>query len=289
MAIVVSGVGIGFVYGLLGFSIVLLFKCTGIANFAAGAMATTSAFLVLKIAIPMGLSTPLTALVAVGLAAFLGAALHIFVMTPLSSRVDRVSLTIRALGVSLLLVAALDARWGAGGPYQFPLLVKGHAASVGALALPWQTILGVGVTIAVATVFAILFRFTDIGLMYRAIAESTETSRLLGLRVGTMALGAWIACGLITLFVGVLVAPTALLGSDMMDGYLLYAFAAVILGGITSLPGALLGGVIIGAISTTLEVHVSTEWATLVVFVILVGTIAIRPAGLLGRAEVARL
>jgi branched-chain amino acid transport system permease protein len=285
----VSGVGVGFLYGLLGFAIVLLYKSTGVANFAQGAMATVGAFVVLKVLLAQGMGL-LTAVVVGGLGcAVLGVLIYLSVLRPRASSAGGLNMTVRTLGLSLLLAAALDAKWGEGAPFQFPALVTGNGLKIGSVVVTSQTVVAVAVTVAITGAFALLFRFTSIGLVYRAVAERPDVARLLGLRTEVLAGLAWALSGLVSLVVGVLVAPSALLSTHMMEAYLLYAFAGVVLGGLTSLVGAVVGGVLVGVVSNVVAVLLNGDWASVAIFVLLVVTLALRPAGLFGEPDVARL
>lgn len=285
----ISGIQLGLVYGLLGFAIVLLFRSTGVPNFAQGAMATFGAFVVLKVFLAAGLPLPLSLAAAALCCAAGGVLVHFVVMRPLSEGAGPLSPMIRTLGLSLLVTALIDAVWGAGAPFRFPTIVDGAALDLGQVAITNQTVVTLVLTIVVAGGCALVFRYTDLGLIFRAVSENPQTARLLGLRTDLLAGFAWAVAGVVSLLIGSLVASTALLSTDMMSAYLLFAFAGVVLGGMDSMVGALLGGLIIGVIANVVVVTLSPDWAALVVFLVLIAVLAFRPSGLFGKPNAVRL
>ncbi|TQM11076.1 branched-chain amino acid ABC transporter permease [Pseudonocardia kunmingensis] len=284
----ISGVGLGCLYGLLGFAVVLLFKSTGVPNFAQGALCTLGAFWVFALIGQAGWPVAVAALAALAAAVLFGVVVFLGVMAPRGSA-GPLNTTLRTLGLSLLLVAVMEFVWGEGAPYRFPPLITGAGLSSGMLQVSPQTLLATGMAVLVAAALWAFFRFTATGLSLRAVAEDADTARLLGVR--TLRLGAlsWGLSAALSLLVGVLIAPTAFLSPTMMDSYLLFAFTAVVLGGLTSLPGALLGGVIVGVVSNITAAVMDPELAIVVVFGLLMITLLVRPHGLLGQPQSARL
>lgn len=284
----VSGLALGLLYGLLGFAVVLLYKSTGVANFAQGGMATMGAFVAFTLLTDVGLPLPAALGLGAVIAAALGAAMFVVVMRP---RVEAgsMNLTVRTLGLSLLLLALMEAQWGQGAPYRFPSVVAGPGLAVGSVNVPAQSLLIIGTSVAVAAGLWAFFRFTTVGLSYRALAEQPDVARLLGLRTSRLGALTWAMCAVLGLVIGALVAPTAFLTPNMMEPYLLFTFTGVVLGGLTSLPGALVGSVIVGIVSNVTAVAFDPDLAVLVVFGLLLAVLLLRPQGLLGEPEVARL
>jgi branched-chain amino acid transport system permease protein len=100
---------------------------------------------------------------------------------------------------------------------------------------------------------------------------------------------AWLLAGLVAVVVGLLTVPTALLSSDMMDSFFLYAFTAALLGGMTSLPGAFVGGVVVGVVSNVVTVLRGQEISIVAIFALLIAILLVRPDGLFGHGVVERL
>jgi branched-chain amino acid transport system permease protein len=143
--------------------------------------------------------------------------------------------------------------------------------------------------IMLAVVFA-FFRFTPLGLAMRAAAQNPTSSRLVGIRVGSMLMLGWGLAGTIGAIAGIMAAPIVYLDPNMMSGVLLYAFAAALLGGIDNPWGAALGGFIMGVLENLAGAYVvGTEIKLTVALVIIVAVLLLRPSGLFGRTVVSRV
>jgi branched-chain amino acid transport system permease protein len=284
----VSGIAVGLLYGLLAFSIVFLFKTTGVANFAVGSMATMATFFVFHLISASSLA-PITAFV-LGLAAAvgLGALLYVLAIRPREDA-GTINLVIRTIALYLLLFAITNRFWSEGQPFAFPSLLPLGTFAIGDVAVPYHAV-GILVVAAVLSVaLACFFRYTSLGLQFLAMAERPDVARLLGVRTRRLSCLAWAISGGIAAIVGVLIAPTSLLSSDMMDTFLLFAFTAAVVGGLTSLFGAFAGGVVVGCLSNLTIVYAGQDAATVVVFLLLVGTLLLKPEGIFGSPAVVRL
>ncbi|HEX7163658.1 MAG TPA: branched-chain amino acid ABC transporter permease [Trebonia sp.] len=289
LSAIVSGIAVGVLFGLLAFSVVLLFKSTGVANFAQGNMAMFSTFIVARVFMAQfGLSLwPALILGAVAATAF-GALVYIAVIRP-GDNAGALNLTVRTLGVYLLLYAIVQKIWGVGSPYGFPSVFPSTRWQIGQVSVALSSIGILVVCLALVGLFALFFMKTTWGLQMRAMADNPAIARLLGVRTRWLTVGAWSAAGLIALIVGVLAAPTTLVAPEMMELYLLAAVTAAIVGGLSSLPGALVGGVIVGVISNVCAAEIGSEIAIVPVFALLVAILLIRPNGLFGRDVISRL
>lgn len=134
------------------------------------------------------------------------------------------------------------------------------------------------------------FKHTTLGLQMRAAALNPVSSRLSGVRVNRMLALGWGLAGLLGAVAGMLIAPSVFLDVHMMSGVLLYAFAAALLGGIDSPPGAVLGGFIVGMLENLMGTYVvGPDLKLTMALVIIVAVLVLRPAGLLGKTVVARV
>ncbi|NYE18409.1 branched-chain amino acid ABC transporter permease [Microbacterium immunditiarum] len=284
----ISGVAVGLLYGMIGFAIVMLYKSTGVANFAQGTLATLGAFVAWALVTDAGL--PLLAAVPIALVAsgVFGIIVYFLVIRPRASA-GNLNITVRTLGLSLLLLAIMEWRWGALAPYRHPTIVQGEGIQIASVVLPAQSLLIAAVAAVIMVVLWALFRYTRAGLSFRALAEQPDTARLLGLRATRLSAATWGLSAILGTIVGVLLAPSAFLAPAMMEPYLLFTFTGIVLGGLTSLPGALLGSVIVGIISNVTIVAFNLEAGVLVVFAILLIVMLLRPQGLLGKQEAVRL
>jgi branched-chain amino acid transport system permease protein len=282
IASAISGVAVGLLYGLLAFSIVFLYKTTGVANFAMGNMATFATFVVFHL---MG---PWAAVAGLGAAALLGLAIYGLALR-FNDDAGMLNLVMRTLAIYLFLFAVMNRFWAAGQPFAFPALLPEGSIEVSGITVAKSSIGILLIAGLLSVVFYVLFTRTSLGVQFIGMAERPEIARLLGVRTRLLAAVAWAISGVIALIVGVLVAPTALLSSEMMDHFLLFAFTAAIVGGLNSLFGALVGGIVVGCVSNITIVYASQDASIFAVFLLLVAVLLVRPDGLFGTAVVHRL
>jgi branched-chain amino acid transport system permease protein len=146
------------------------------------------------------------------------------------------------------------------------------------------------VTLCVLALVYAFFRLTPLGLAMRAAAQNPVSSRLVGIRVGWMLAIGWGLAAAIGSVAGMMAAPIVYLDPNMMGGILLYAFAAALLGGLTSPLGAVIGGFVVGVLENLAGAYVvGTEIKLSVALVIIVGVLLLRPSGLFGRTVVTRV
>jgi branched-chain amino acid transport system permease protein len=287
-AAAISGVAVGLLYGMLAFSIVLLFKASGIPNFAQGNIATFGTFIVYLLAVRSGL--PLAAAIVLGFVgtAALGVVIYAGAILP-RGEAGTLNLAIRTLAVYLLLFAVMNLLWGVGQPFAFPRFLPAAPILVAGVRVSLLSLVTVGAAIVLAGTFWFLYNRTATGLLLRGIADRSDVARLLGADSTRLSGLAWLIAGLVAVVVGLLTVPTALLSSDMMDSFFLYAFTAALLGGMTSLPGAFVGGVVVGVVSNVVTVLRGQEISIVAIFALLIAILLIRPDGLFGHGVVERL
>jgi branched-chain amino acid transport system permease protein len=284
---IISGLQLGLLYGLLALALVLLYKATGLANFAIGSMATLAAFIIYRM---VAANVPVPVAIALGavMSLLVGSLIYFLVLRPKDSS-GSFNLTIRTVALYLLIAAAINTAWGAGQPFSFPSLFPGGSFDVGGVRVSFETVGKLAVMLVIVALVAVFFLATPWGLLMRAVAADPESAALIGVNVRLMTALAWVGASFLAMIAGVLTAPTALLSVDMMDAILPFAFTGAVVGGLTSLPGALVGSIIVGLLSGITQVYTSSSTALYVVFVVLIATLLIKPAGLFGRTLKARL
>jgi branched-chain amino acid transport system permease protein len=289
MSSIVSGIAVGLLYGLLGFAIVLIFKATGVANFAQGSIGTLLTMTVYFITVGgLHIPFPVGLLLGFPIAALVGAALYLGVMNR-NDRVGTLNLTTRTLGIFLLLSAGMNFAWGTNQPFQFPAVFPRASVAVGGTFLTVNTL---GILVVFVVLAALLwgsFRFTTVGLLMRAMSERRDVAQLLGVRTTRLAAVAWAVSGVLSLTVGVLAVGSVLLTTDVMDLFLLSAFTGAIIGGLRSFPGSVVGGILVGIVSNLGTALFDTHMATIMVFGLLIFMLALRPNGLFGTSVEERL
>jgi branched-chain amino acid transport system permease protein len=291
---VVSGLATGSIYASLALAIVIIYRSTGVINFAQGEMATFSAFVAWwLIADPNGPDWPYWAGFVVTLViSFLGGILLERTLIRPVERAPVLTVVMVTLGLAIALNGLIGWIWGAE-TRSFPSAFSIRPIHVAGVTFSIQEAGFIAVTLASVLVLWLFFRFTKVGLGLRAAAAGGESSRLLGVRVGWMLALGWGIAAMLGALSGMMTAPTALLDPNMMQGVLLYAFAAAVLGGLDSPLGAVVGGLALGVTLNLLGTY-APSWfggemrlvgGLLVIFAVLL----VRPQGLFGRVAVRRV
>lgn len=283
----VSGVTAGALYGLLAFSVVVLYKATGVANFAVGIIGTLGTFIVWRLGLA-GVSLPLAVAVGIASIALIGAVIYFLVIRPRASASGS-NMVVRTLALSFTLTALVDHFWAVGQPFAFPTLLPEGGITFGALELPWATIVILTVALGLVGLFAYVFNRTNLGLQMKAVAADREIAKLLGVRYRTIACIVWAISGVLTVTVALLSANRLLLTTHMLEGSLLYSFAGAIIFGLTSLSGAIIGSLAIGVLNSIVSTYASSEIALIAVFGVLLITMFVKPDGIFGHREARRV
>jgi branched-chain amino acid transport system permease protein len=282
---VIAGLATGGIYASLALALVMIYRSTHHVNFAQGEMAMFSTFIA-SLLLQAGWPYWAAFCATVAIAFAMGAAIEVTLIRRLR---DAPVLAIVVVFVALLVILHSLAGWLFGyaiRPFPSPF---GEAAVAGGLLSPHQ--LGaVGITLLMLASVYVFFRHSPLGLQMRATAENPVSSRLVGVRVSRMLALGWGLAGAIGAVAGMMIAPVVFLDVHMMSGVLLYAFAAAVLGGVASAPGAVAGGFIVGVLENLLGTYVvGAELKLSVALVLIIVVLVARPTGLFGKATVVRV
>lgn len=286
--VVVDGIADGSIYATLALALVLIFRSTGVVNFAQGEMAMFSTFVAWALAqggVPLGL-----ALLGAFAVSFAGGMLVERVLIRPVEGGNPLSLVIVTLGLFIVVNAAAGWIWGFS-LRDFPRIFPGGVAELGGVSLSVESLGIIGVLLAVVLALWALFSHTAIGLTMRAAAQNPASARLVGIPVGRMLMLGWGLAALLGAVAGVLVAPRLFLDTNLMAGVLVYAFAGAALGGFDSPLGAVVGSWIIGvteALAGTYVDAIGSDLKVLVPLTTIFVVLLVRPAGLFGSPEVTR-
>jgi branched-chain amino acid transport system permease protein len=280
--LLLSGLTTGSIYALVALGIVLVYKATGTINFAHGDQLMIAGFLAFTLHVLMGLPY-LVALAGAVAGGFLLGALAERIGFRAVLRTSLVNVVLATLGLSFVLKGFARLTWGGLGDYlSFPPLVSPEPIMVGDLILlPQQLVVTAG-ALAVMGAFALFFRLTTIGKAMQATADNPRAARLVGIRVEHVHLLAFAVGAAVAGAGATLMAPLTLLYPDI--GFMLFikGFAAAVLGGLTSLPGALVGGLAIGVVEALAAGYIHSSFLEVSAFVAIMATLLLRPRGLMG-------
>ncbi|MFF4459996.1 branched-chain amino acid ABC transporter permease [Streptomyces mirabilis] len=278
LLVLVSGVAGGAVYGLIGLGLVIIYRATDVVNFAMASLATLGLYVAVSLR-DRGVATVLCVLAAITITVVAGLLVRETVIRPLGQG-QLFSALVLTMGVSLVAESAAGSIWG-DQPKAFPSLVEGTVRWSGA-ALPAQSLLTIAVAAAAMALVGYLFGRTTLGSAMRAVAESADTARVVGLGAQRLARIAW-ALGLGLAALGAcLYAPRAGLVPTMLSAPLFRAFAGIFLGGLTSMYGAVIGGLTVGVLDNLAANYVSASLRDTFVFSFTVLVLLVRPQGMFG-------
>jgi branched-chain amino acid transport system permease protein len=285
-----NGIGNGAVYASLALALVLIFRTTGILNFAQGEMALYSTYLVWFFT-ARNFPVWIAILIAMVISFLGGALIERVVIRPVEQSSPLV-LVIVTIGMFLALNSITQVQFGADAktlPRAYPGTVW-HPANVQISA---DTLVLVGVLVAECVLLYLLLQRTKLGLAVRAVASNPESSRLLGIPVGTMLMLGWALAAALGALAGALAVPASqpALSAASMQSILVFAFAAAALGGFDSTLGAVVGGLIVGVAQslTTQYVHALSDIVLVVPFGLILLVLIVRPSGLFGSRRVERV
>jgi branched-chain amino acid transport system permease protein len=285
--VLVDGITNGCIYALIGVGFVIIFRATGVVSFAQGAFMMVGALL---FATCVRAGTGMAAgLAVVGVTMLIAGGLVYWLVFSRLVGGEAFVVSVATVGLGTLLETIALLIWGPG-IIGLPLLFsyKTHHI-VSTLRVNNEEIFTLVFTLAVFALVIYALQRTPVGLRMRAVANNTRLAALAGVNVVGMSVLAWAVAALTGGFAGVVY----LLGTQPDPGTIyslgLAAFPAILLGGLDSVPGALVGGLLIGLLEATLATYVGGDWQNVVSYLVLLGVMLIRPQGLFGSTEIARL
>jgi branched-chain amino acid transport system permease protein len=286
---IVNGVGDGAIYASLGLALVLIYRTTNIANFAQGEMATFSAYIAWQM-VNWGVPLWLAFLIAVVASIVMGVLAYVLIVRPVQYK-DELTIVIVTLGLFLAFNSFNGAIWGFL-QLSLPGLFPEKNFSIGVLRVNAELLGTIAMLIAISIGMFFLFQHTRLGVALRASASNATSAMMVGIPfTAMMALGWGLAAGLGAIS-GLLVAPRLTLDPNMMGSIIIYAFAAAVVGGLTSYRGAVVGGAIVGvsqALSTAYLPWLGSDLQILLPLLLIVVVLILKPEGLFGNTVVIRV
>lgn len=283
--VVVSGAFIGLIYGLLAVGLVVTYRASRIINFAYGETGMLAAFLYFDVRVGTNTAIPhdhgiTTALpMALVLGAAIGAAMELLIARPLRDN-PTLNGMVATIAASLLFLTYAIRRWGV---YARPTkpLVEGAGWRVAGITISPSQILILGCTVAIIAGLTALYRYTTLGLRLRATALDPYAASLSGINVNTTAMGTWAIAGALSALSAILISPLVAMNVFFMTLLALRAFAAALIGGLTSMSGAFTAGVLLGVLEAVVRYKSSIAGiADVVIAAGILLMLLVRPGGL---------
>ena len=279
---IASGLVTGSVYALLAVAIAIVFRTTDVANFAEGEVYMAAAYfafyLIAIVSVPYWIALPLT-IVAAFLA--LGLFQRVVLRQVAAKRGVAVNLVIATLGLSYVLKGIVRATGFGDTPRSFPSAIPEGSVTLGHASLSYLDIAIFAAAIVVMAVFFWMFTMTRTGRAMRAVGMNRRAAQLVGINLRHVEMLVWSLAGGISAVAAILIAPKLLMTAEMGTVVTL-AFAAAIVGGIASLPGAVVGGFIIGIAENLVGLFISSRAINVAPFVIIMLVLVFKPQGLFG-------
>ena len=278
---VLAGVAVGAIYALVAAGFVLIYQVTGLINFAQGEFAMIGAMTAASLA-SGGMPILGAAAVAIVVAAVTGALCYLLAIRP-ARAASGVTMIFITLGLDVALRGFCLFVWGTN-PLSLDAFTGGAAISIFGGVVPPQALWVLLADVLVFGALYLFFRHTYVGTAVRAAVANPSIASTFGIPLRTFAFWSFVAAAVIGGLGGVVIAPITGATYDMGLTLGLAGFVAAVLGGLDSLPGALVGGFVLGIVEKLAGGLLSTGWEQGIGFLILVLVLVVRPQGLLGRA-----
>ena len=278
----ISGLRLGSIYALMALGYTMVYGIAKMLNFAHGDIIMVGAYAVISTVSLAQLPGVVGVAVSVVVCVLLGVTIEFLAYRPLR-KAQSLAVLITAIGVSYLL-QSLALLVFKSEPMAFPTIINIPSVKLGGVVIDGLTILTLAVTAVIMVSLSLFINKTRLGKAMRAVSEDKDAAELMGISVNrtitmTFAIGSALAA-VASIFYGATytyIKPT----TGSMPG--IKAFTAAVFGGIGSIPGAMLGGILLGIIEQLSQRYISTLWTNAIVFGVLVLVLVVKPTGLLGK------
>lgn len=280
----ITGISVGSIYAIIALGYTMVYGIAKMLNFAHGDVIMIGAYVALFAAGSQAMPPLFAVLLAMLVCLILGVVIEFLAYRPLRGS-SSLAVLITAIGVSFFLQNFALIRWGSN-PQSFPSLVPLPDVSLmgGKLSISGETIATVLIGMLVMVALTLFTQKTKMGKSMRAVSEDKAAAQLMGINVNrtisiTFAIGSALAAvaGVLLCSMYPMLMPT----TGAMPG--IKAFTAAVFGGIGSIPGAMLGGILLGLIETFGKAYISTALSDAIVFAVLIVVLLVKPTGLLGK------
>jgi len=294
LQLLVAGVSLGAVYSLLALGFVVVFKATGVVNFAHPALLMIGAYVTARLGMVNDLPFAVALLAGVGVAVVVAVAVQRLLVHPMASR-SVIAVSIMTIGVDVVVQTEITRRLGVdilpmGDPWQ------NRVATVFGLTIPQTRIAALVAGLSLITAFFAWFKFSQWGVAMRAVAEDPETAALMGVRRSRVCALAWLLAGALAAVAGLFITVFPAPGLEPLTATVaLRAFPAAIIGGLDSTGGAVVGGLVVGVAEVLAQGYADAlsflglGFHTVLPYAVMVVVLLVRPTGLFGTRELHRV
>lgn len=277
--VIVSGIATGCIYALMALGLTLIYKSTGHVNFAQGDMSMISGFIaftffqLLRLPLMLSLCLALLSSVAIGLL------MERLLIRP-AIKAPHFNIFIITLGASIVMQSFAGLVWSYD-QFPFPSLFPSKNITLRMIRLDPISLGIIATTALLMAMLFIFFKYTKIGTAMRAVSQSQNAALLMGINIKRSFAITWAISGFVSGVAALLIAPVIFL-STRMGLVVINGFAAAILGGWGSIPGAVLGGIGLGILENVAPYYFPSQIKNIIPFAVLVGVLVIKPTGIIG-------
>lgn len=278
-----TGLSAGSLYALVALGVVLIYRSTRVLNFAHGDVATLGTFVAFSL-LSDKFSFPVALVLSLAAGAAVGITFYFVVLVKAQRRgANLLSMIILTLGLSLIIQGLVVWKWGAE-PVALPFPISDTKTyKMGAVVVSQLSLATMAAGLVGSLLLYLLVQRTRLGLAMRATSENVMAAQTLGIPTRMVLSVSWGVASALGVVAGIFLAPALLLDPFFMLDPFLKGFAAAVLGGLNSLPGAVLGALILGVAESLTGAYLSIQFKNTLAFVIIIVVLLIRPEGLLGK------
>jgi branched-chain amino acid transport system permease protein len=284
--LVAYGLADGAILALAALGFVLIYKATGVINFAQGEFLLVGAYMFYTAFVILQLPLVLAVVIGVIVATVIGVLVERLILRPMIGE-SPISIIMVTIGLSSLLRGIVQMFYGTSPRSQPSILPRGSMELFGTT-LPTNRIVVIGVAAVVLTAFTIFFRRSKHGVAMRAVADDQQAAMTVGISVRRVFAMSWALAAVSALIAGVLLADITAVDMNIA-AFGLMVFPVVILGGLDSVPGTIVGGLTIGLLKQFTAGYLDPGLSTVVPYIVLVIILLVRPYGLFGETRIERV
>ena len=278
---IVSGVAVGSSYALMGLAMVIIYKTSEVPNFAQGEMALITSYFAMMLLTQMNMSVYLAFFLSFVFAVVLGCFLE-FAILRRAKEPNVLGMIVITIGIEMIILGFVSWKFGADqktmpfpiGPYD--------SFMIGDIFISQLAVLTLVTALLFMIILYLFFKYSKLGLAMKATQQNNVAAQIIGIRTNRILMMTWGISSLVGASAGLLISPT-IMHPFMMWDPMLKGFAAAVMGGMTSLPGAVIAAYMLGIIENLFGGYVSIEFKTVVAFVIIVLVLCVKPSGLFSK------
>jgi branched-chain amino acid transport system permease protein len=284
--LVISGLAIGAIYGLVAMAFAVIFKATGIVNFAQGEMGMLTAYITWSVATTLGTHAVLTVLISIAVGVVLGLLCERLIMRPMLGE-PPLSVVLVTVGLAVVLRSLVTIGWGAS-PHKFEVAGADRIVDMAGIGIRVSQIGVILVLLAALVCFWYFLSRSRFGVAMRAVAADEKTARLMGVSTARVQSVAWAASSALAGLAGAFFAVIYGLSPTIFE-LGLKAFPATVLGGFDSIIGSGLSGLFIGVIENMVGGYLNGTLKEIAGFCLILVVLMVRPFGLFGEKRIERV